>query len=72
MGHEDSPDFLDMVEMKQGHIQQEFENLSDLVMNNDEIEILEDPSVIIEFAVSEALEFIRRLKRFSHFIRENN
>ena len=72
MDYEDSPDFLDMVEMKQGHIQQEFENLSDMVMDSDEMEILDDPSVIIDFAVSEALEFIRRMKRFSQFLRENN
>ena len=51
MVEEDVNQFINMVEIKQGWIQDAIENLFDLVIKNDEIERLEDPRDIYWFTV---------------------
>ena len=49
----DDDRFIDMIETKQGWIQEEIANLYDLITNNDEIEMLEDPRIMLKFALKE-------------------
>ena len=56
--------FIDMIETKQGWIQEEIANLYDLITNNDEIEMLDDPRIMLKFALKEIEKhLILRIKR---------
>jgi len=65
--------FIDMIETKQGWIQEEIANLYDLITNNDEIEMLDDPRIMLKFALKEIENYLvlwikRDIKMYDDYV----
>ena len=70
----DNEDFIDMKDMKQGWIQEKFEDIFDLVMNIEIFECSEEFDTqldMLEIGIKETKDFLKRLENDLKFITEN-
>jgi len=67
-------DYIDMKDMKQGWIQERFEDIFDLVMNLEIFECSEDLNTqfeMLEIGISETKDFLERLEANLKFLSDN-
>ena len=70
----DKDDFIDMKDMKQGWIQDKFEDIFDLVMNIEVFECSEEYNTqldMLEIGIKETKDFLKRLEFELNFITQN-
>tara|TARA_R110001592_G_scaffold33818_2_gene116789 strand:- start:2555 stop:2776 length:222 start_codon:yes stop_codon:yes gene_type:complete len=70
----DNEDFIDMKDMKQGWIQEKFEDIFDLVMNIEIFDCSEEYDTqldMLEIGIKETKDFLKRLENDLKFITEN-
>ena len=70
----DNEDFIDMKDMKQGWIQEKFEDIFDLVMNIEIFDCSEEYNTqldMLEIGIKETKDFLKRLENDLKFITEN-
>ncbi|MHA2035884.1 MAG: hypothetical protein ACW972_00090 [Promethearchaeota archaeon] len=70
----DNEDFIDMKDMKQGWIQEKFEDIFDLVMNIEIFDCSEEYDTqldMLELGINETKDFLKRLENNLKFINEN-
>ena len=70
----DKDDFIDMKDMKQGWIQDKFEDIFDFVMNIEVFECSEEYNTqldMLEIGIKETKDFLKRLEFELNFITQN-
>tara|TARA_B100001094_G_scaffold71065_1_gene67435 strand:+ start:7610 stop:7840 length:231 start_codon:yes stop_codon:yes gene_type:complete len=67
-------DFIDMMDMKQGWIQDKFEDIFEMVCNNEIFEDYDNPDIqmgMIRIGIEETEKFLKRLESLLNFYNEN-
>jgi len=67
-------DFIDIMDMKQGWIQDKFEDIFEIVCDNESFEDYDNPDIqteMIEIGIEETEKFLKRLESLLKFYNEN-
>ena len=67
-------DFIDMMDMKQGWVQDKFEDIFEMVCNNEIFEDYDNPDIqmgMIRIGIEETEKFLKRLESLLNFYNEN-